>query len=143
MYIKREDKMELYIRIKDGQIFEHPILGDNFREAFPDVDVNNLPPEFARFIRVHRPIPSVYQVMNDNPVYTWVNGVVTDDWGLRDMTPEEKAARIAIAMQHQEFPSWTFDEPTCSWIPPIPRPETGLYEWNEETQQWVEIVIPE
>ena len=41
--------MELFIQIRNGQPFEHPIFGDNFRQAFPDVDVDNLPPEFARF----------------------------------------------------------------------------------------------
>ena len=44
--------MELFIRVKDGQAFEHPILGDNFRQAFPNINVNNLPSEFARFERI-------------------------------------------------------------------------------------------
>ena len=54
--------MKLYIRIKDGQTFEHPIFEDNFREAFPDVDVNNLPDEFAHFERVAPPTRGVYEV---------------------------------------------------------------------------------
>ena len=41
--------MELFIRIKDGEPFEHPIFGDNFRAAFPDIDSDNLPPDFVRF----------------------------------------------------------------------------------------------
>jgi hypothetical protein len=44
--------MNLYVQIKDGQPFEHPIFEDNFIEVFPDVDINNLPPEFARFKRI-------------------------------------------------------------------------------------------
>jgi hypothetical protein len=44
--------MNLYIQIKNGQPFEHPILEDNFIETFPNLDVNNLPPEFARFRRI-------------------------------------------------------------------------------------------
>ena len=35
----------------------------------------------------------------------------------------------------KEFNSWILDESTCTWEPPIPRPE-GNYEWNEETQAW-------
>ena len=54
--------MKLYIRIKDGQTFEHPIFEDNFREAFPDVDVDNLPDEFAHFERVAPPTLGVYEV---------------------------------------------------------------------------------
>jgi hypothetical protein len=84
--------MELYIQIRDGQPYEHPILGDNFREAFPHIDVNNLPPEFARFERLPNPeIATTYQV---NVVsYQWENGVVKDVWSVREMTQEEKAQK--------------------------------------------------
>jgi len=44
--------MNFYIQIKDGQPFEHPILEDNILAAFPDVDINNLPPELAKFKRI-------------------------------------------------------------------------------------------
>ena len=44
--------MNLFIRIVDGQPFEHPIFEDNFKQAFPDVDLNNLPSEFLKFVRV-------------------------------------------------------------------------------------------
>ena len=44
--------MELFIRIdENGQAVDHPIMGDNFRQAFPDIDVNNLPSNFARFFK--------------------------------------------------------------------------------------------
>lgn len=36
------------------------------------------------------------------------------------------------------FESWTLDEETCTWQPPVPHPEDERpYYWNEETQQWV------
>jgi hypothetical protein len=39
------------------------------------------------------------------------------------------------------FPSWLLNEDTCLWYPPVPRPEDGKsYSWNEQTQQWDEIV---
>lgn len=86
--------MELYIRIKDGQPFEHPIFGDNFRQAFPDVDVDNLPAEFARFERVPQPTSEVFEIV-EGPVYTWVDGVVKDVWVVRPMTSEEQTRKIA------------------------------------------------
>jgi len=81
--------MELYIRIVDGQPFEHPIFGDNFRQAFPDVDTNNLPPEFARFERIDAPECGEYE----KPIvtYGWVDGIVKDIWTIVEMTAEEKA----------------------------------------------------
>jgi hypothetical protein len=37
------------------------------------------------------------------------------------------------------YPSWLLNTNTCQWQPPIPYPTDGnLYNWNEETQQWVE-----
>lgn len=85
--------MELYIQIRDGQPYQHPILGDNFREAFPHIDVNNLPSEFAKFIR-HEPQrnASVFEV--DEVKYEWVNGVVQDVWSVRPMTDDERAVKI-------------------------------------------------
>jgi L-rhamnose isomerase len=81
--------MELYIRLQNGEPFEHPIFGDNFRQAFPDVDINNLPAEFARFERIEAPLCGEYE----KPVltYGWVDGMVKDIWSVVEMTAEEKA----------------------------------------------------
>jgi hypothetical protein len=81
--------MELYIRIVDAQPFEHPILGDNFRQAFPNLDVNNLPAEFARFERIEAPECGEYQ--KTVLTYGWVDGMVKDIWAIVEMTAEEKA----------------------------------------------------
>ena len=86
--------MNLYIRIVDGQPFEHPILEENFCAAFPDIDITNLPPEFARFERV--PCPQVAKTFQVDEVhYEWVDGVVKDVWTVRDMTEEEIAIKQA------------------------------------------------
>jgi hypothetical protein len=132
--------MELFIRIVDGQPYEHPILGDNFCEAFPEIDTNNLPSEFARFERV--PMPSlVYATLNNpNPAYQWVDGIVKDVWDITPMTQEEKNAKIASVVQ--PYPSWNFYEPTCSYIPPAECPTDGKrYYWNEPTLSWVELTV--
>jgi len=40
----------------------------------------------------------------------------------------------------QPFPSWTLDEDTCRWEPPVAHPNDGnIYEWNETDQQWDEV----
>lgn len=38
----------------------------------------------------------------------------------------------------QPFPSWTLNEETCNWDPPIPCPEDNRYpwRWNESTGSW-------
>lgn len=137
--------MELYIQIRNGQPFEHPILGDNFRQAFPDIDVNNLPPEFAKFERVERPILGLYQVMiQDEPTYEFVDGIWKDVWHVRDMTAEEIAAKQQVAKDawsalpnRDNFTAWTFDESTLRYVPPTPRPE-GDVAWDGTTNTWKE-----
>ena len=40
-------------------------------------------------------------------------------------------------IQPQPFPSWTLDEDTCLWQPPVVRPDDeNEYVWNEGTQSW-------
>ena len=38
------------------------------------------------------------------------------------------------------FPSWTLDESTCQYVPPVPRPLSGLHQWDEANQQWIAVV---
>lgn len=133
--------MELYIQIKNGVPYEHPILGDNFRQVFPDIDVNNLPPEFARFERIEKPSTTVYQIY-EGVTYEWVGDMVKDVHHVREMTIEEKTAKqdeVKNAWaQNNGYASWIFDEETCSFKPPIPYPTDGNgYIWNEETTSWV------
>jgi hypothetical protein len=85
-------ELELYIQIRDGQPHEHPIFADNFRAAFPDVDTENLPDTFAKFIRVEAPVPDTYEVY-ESVTYQWVDGVVKDVHSVRAMTDEERAAK--------------------------------------------------
>jgi hypothetical protein len=41
----------------------------------------------------------------------------------------------------QPYPSWTLDQTTWSWVSPIPYPEGDtFYDWNEESQSWVEAI---
>jgi hypothetical protein len=137
--------MELYIQIRNGQPFEHPIFGDNFRQAFPHIDVDNLPPEFAKFERVERPILGVYQVMvQDDPTYELVDGIWKDVWHVRDMTAEEITAKQQVAKDawaalpnRDNFAAWTFDEAALTYVPPIPRPE-GDVAWDGTTNTWKE-----
>ena len=140
--------MELYIQIRDGQPFEHPIMGDNFREAFSDIDVTNLPPEFAKFVRVLRPsftvLPEGPYGVTELKYVLDTDGVSwKDEWSVRDMTAEEKAEKIALFQTYKPYPSWIFNEPLCYWGPPIPVPTDGYWQWDEPTLAWVDATPPE
>jgi len=43
----------------------------------------------------------------------------------------------------QPYPSWTLNETTCQWEPPVAYPADGSFEkpytWSENTTSWVEV----
>jgi hypothetical protein len=108
--------MDLYIQIRDGQPYEHPIMGDNFRQAFPAIDTGNLPPEFANFERIPAPKIGPFEVL-EGPVYEWDNGIVKDVWTISPMTDEAKAAKIA-EYQAATPEGWTLNTETLTYTPP-------------------------
>ena len=136
--------MELYIETENGTFKNHPAFGDNIIQAF-----GSIPTHWESFTRVERPILTAYQVLeSDEPVYTKVDGIWTDVWSIRDMTTEEKMAkqqRIITEFNNREYASnwsaWTFDEATCTMVPPIPHPdpvEGVLVFWCGADNNWKE-----
>jgi hypothetical protein len=41
-------------------------------------------------------------------------------------------------LEIKQYPSWVLDLPTLTWVPPIPVPDAGFWEWNELNEEWVE-----
>lgn len=131
--------MKLYIQIKNGQPINHPAFEDNLTQAF-----HQIPSDWEEFVRLERPIASVYQVVSETPTYKKVNGVWTDVWAVRDMTAQEKSAKQQAAKSdwaalpnRDNFAAWVFDEASCTYVAPVPRPETGDYFWQGTTSSWV------
>ena len=136
--------MEFFIRIKDGQPFEHPIIVDNFRESFPSVDTNNLPAEFARFMRVQDPVVGVYEDYI-GVTYELIDGVYKDVHHVVPMTEQQKIDKQNAVKSRwpKPYASWVFDENTCMWNAPVAYPtDVGtpeapkMYTWNEESRTW-------
>lgn len=132
--------MELFIQIRNGQPFEHPILGDNFQQAFPNIDTNNLPESFAKFVRVEAPIVGVYDVY-EGLTYEWQDNLVTDVHHIRGMTAEEITAKqdaVKAEWAVSGFASWVFDEASCGFKSPVAYPTDGkAYSWDESSTSWV------
>lgn len=134
--------MELFIRIQNGIPFEHPILGNNFRQAFPNIDTNNLPESFARFVRVAPPSVGIYEVY-EGVTYEWQDGLVADVHHVRQMTAEEVTAKqdaVKTNWAENGHASWVFDEAICAFKAPVAYPTDGkIYRWDESTVSWVEV----
>ena len=138
--------MRLFLRIKNGQPFEHPIVEYNFVQAFPDVDLNNLPPDIVEFKRVEPPALGVYQ-KNLTVTYKKVGEFWTDVFSYDVMTSEEKAAlqqETKGAWAANNGPaSWTFNEEICAYVPPVPVPDDlNQYAWRESDLSWVFVPDP-
>ena len=134
--------LRCFVKIVDGQIQGHPVLASNFRNAFPecDIDAGPLPEGWVRFDRPTQPELGPYELENSS-VYGQVDGVWTDVWTATPMTEEEKIAKqneVKSWWAENGFASWTFSEELCVFVPPIPMPEDGEYTWNEDTLNWME-----
>lgn len=136
--------MNLYIETENGVTKNHPAFEDNLLQAF-----GSIPAHWEPFVRVERPVPGVYQVLeNQEAVYVKVDGIWTDVWSMRDMTTEEKTAKqqgVITSFNEREYASnwsaWILDEATCMMVPPIPRPapvEGVLVMWCGADNNWKE-----
>jgi hypothetical protein len=70
---------------------------------------------------------------------TSYNGNIRKNYaGLGFYFDEERDAFIPS----QPFPSWSLDEETCKWMPPVPYPEGDLmYSWNEDELDWEAVIF--
>ena len=137
--------MNLYIQIdENGKAINHPIMEDNLRQAFPGINTNNLPSNFAKFQRTSRPARTIYE-KEHRVTYELRGDVYTDVYHSEYMTREE-----AIELQNQVkaawaanpgSQSWIFNDFTCRYEPPVPYPANGKqYQWDEPTTNWVEVI---
>lgn len=134
--------MELYIKVENGQIIDHPMLRENLAQAFPNLDFNNLPEWLVKFERVPAPPMGPYE-KNQYSTYIFSGDIVTEIWSAETMTPDEileKQNNLKDFWKVHGFPSWTFDETQCIFVAPVQYPDDGnLYEWNENTLTWDQI----
>lgn len=135
--------MRLFIKVENGQAVGHPILEENFRQAFPDVDLDNLPQEFSLFERVEQPEIKPYEIYLGS-TYEKFGDVFKDVHNFKNMTSRQKTEKInktkEIWANGPAYASWIFNEETCSFQPPIPHPEgKPPCMWDEDNLCWVEI----
>ena len=133
--------MNLYIRLENGQPVDHPLVEENLLQAFPGIDVNNLPSNFVKFNRTNPTAPGTYDRL---PVSTYhlVGNEVFEVWVTESMSPEEILEKQNLVKDNwantSPYYSWVFDESTCEFVAPIPYPDDGnTYGWSESGQQWV------
>ena len=108
---------------------------------FAEIDITNT---VTRVIVVHDSLESTgAEWCHDTFGGTWVqtsyNGRIRKNFAGIGYTYDP--ARDAF-IPPQPYPSWTLAEETCLWQPPVPMPQDGLYEWDEDTLSWLPITPP-
>ena len=137
--------MNLYIQIdENGKTVNHPIMEENLRQAFPGIDTNNLPSNFAKFQRTAAPTRTAYE-KDPRVTYELRGDVYTEVYHGEYMTREEaielqNQVKAAWAANPSSPASWVFNDFTCRHEPPVPYPADGkYYRWDEPTTNWMEI----
>jgi hypothetical protein len=85
-----------------------------------------------------------YQWLLDNLGGTWVktsyNGNIRKNFAGIGFTYNEE---LDAFVPPKPFASWTLNEETALWEPPVPYPTDGeIYTWNEETTSWDVVEAP-
>jgi hypothetical protein len=130
--------MKLYIKIVENHPVDHPITEENFKQAFPDIDTENLPAEFAVFERVDKPEIGPYEAYGIVSYVITEEGTVTELHRVLTMTEQQKTAKQnKVKEEWKSYASWIFNEETCAFEPPVAQPDDGnIYSWNEEQLNW-------
>ena len=94
---------ELLIKIVDGQWVDHPVILSNFRQAFPEIplednDNDGVPDGWAWFERIERPTHNWDETV-EHVGYEWVGSMVKDKWVISPMSAEAREVRIEAQRQ--------------------------------------------
>lgn len=125
-----------YVKVIDNNIASQPMSESEIIKQYGNVDNT-----FKLYVAESIPTLSPFEVI-DNKTVEIVDDVAKDIWHVRPMTDEEKQKKIAD-LEASIPPSWTVDMTTGAFISPHPYPTDGrLYNWNENTKMWIELVVP-
>ena len=134
--------MVLYIKVVDGEVEGYPILESNLSEV-----VDNFKKNPTSLYRVYKktdmPNLTAYQVFVRTELDVFET-FVQERHIFRDMTTLEKEDKIQnchdVWKSGDNFTSWTFNEDTCKYDPPVAKPTDDKdYVWEDLTTSWVEV----
>lgn len=115
--------MRYFIRIDNGVPSGHPIQEDNFKQAFPDIDIDNLPSNFMEFEK--DAIPPIFgpYIKYHGPNYEIIGNKVKEGHILSEYSEAEKLERKFEYKKNAEKdksipPGWVFNDELCVYTHP-------------------------
>ena len=131
-----------FIQEQDGSPVNHPISLRNLMDVIEGFNPDSPPAGFVEFIRVAPPELGPYE-KDQTVTYELVGGKYTDVFRCSQMTDDEKTQKqnaVREGWAENGYPSWVFNEETCTFEAPVNMPEDGNdYIWDEPTTSWVEV----
>lgn len=139
--------MKTIIQTVNGMPVGEALAFDNMKQIYYDLDYDNLPENFKKLIKDPRPDIGPYEKYNGTKKIL-EGDYVREIHVVIDMTPEEKNQKLEEARKiPRPYPSWSFSEENCCWMPPVPEPREEFrtlrqqypnlsIDWNEEEQSW-------
>ena len=109
---------------------------------FAEIDSNNI---VQRVIVVHDSLESTgAEWCHDRFGGTWLqtsyNGRIRKNFA---GIGYKYRADIDAFVPPQPFSSWTLNEQTAQWVPPVPYPQdNAMYQWDEQTGSWLVVFMP-
>lgn len=149
---------KLVIKFENSTVVEHPILLENLKGLYPDIDYENLPAPYVKFERVQAPVLGAFEKSITHEYKMLEDGIVRDNWIVEPVTPEEKQVIIEMHRLNLDkpYPSWVFNEQLLVYQAPVMPPMEQLLAWqnnnldkpipelvwNETNQTW-DITYPQ
>lgn len=129
--------MNLFIRVVDNTVIDHPVLFENLQMIYPEITTNNPPENYWPFNRAEPPSISDPYTVNVAS-YMIAANVVNEVYTQRSMTQQEKQQLWNNMEYSKPYPSWVLNQDRCVWEPPTSHPDDGnKYRWDESVQNWV------
>jgi hypothetical protein len=71
----------------------------------------------------------------------WVKTSYNTHGGVHYNQENNRRTTPSSFIHKQPYPSWTLDESTCLWKPPVERPDDRcMYDWNETHKRWDKVL---
>lgn len=129
--------MNLLIKVENGKPVNNPISEENLRFFIPNLDIENPPDGYARFIRKPPPELTPFQKIESveyalDPDFWPSNiSVYTDKYNIREFTDEEMIEATAASVRQLN------EKIRINSNAPYPAPDDGnLYIWSQSSNSW-------
>jgi hypothetical protein len=132
--------MELYIRVDDNIVIEHPIFKENLLLIFKEHDFSVPPLGYMKFEKQDLNL-GPYDIFTEQPYF--IENNVVKNGVRRVMTDQEKKAKqdevLASFKADTSYNSWVIDEESCMPVAPVARPDEDPFKWTwrESDQTWI------